>query len=209
MQGFRPWDHIRLQGTSDGSRPAHRPDPTRPEVGARPDDRPRAPGAHGRRSRIHLARTTQPGQGPAAGQPPTRRLRLGACQSRRLLHQDSDGASGPADENIRRNGQGVRQRLPAPAVAGGDGVRHRQAVHLPVPRLDIRQHRQTGRVAGPRGLPGHNRQVRRFDRASGHRIRRISLGGTRSGRHPGHRGTPGTAGRRARLVGHRPVVSAG
>ena len=70
----------------------------------------------------------------------------------------------------------------------------------------------TGRLVGlpgPRGLPDVARQVRRSDRTAGHRIRRIPLGGTGSRSRPRRRRTPGTAGRRARLVGHRAVVSAG
>ena len=43
--------------------------------------------------------------------------------------------------------------LPPPPVAGGDGVWHREAVHLPVPRMDVRQHRAVGRLPGREGFP--------------------------------------------------------
>ncbi len=71
-----------------------------------------------------------------------------------VLHQNRDGPIGPADQQRRRDGQGVQQHLPAPAVASGHRLRHREAVHLPLPRMDLRQHRQTGRAAGTGRLPG-------------------------------------------------------
>ena len=131
------------------------------------------------------ARAARPRQSLADGQSPTGRLCFGAFRSGRVLHQDGDGAVHPADPDIRRIGQSVRKCLPAPPVAGGDGVRQREAVHLPVPRVDVRQHRQAGRAAGPRRVPGRRRQIRRFDRTPRCRVRRIPLGGTGSRRHPG------------------------
>lgn len=87
-------------------------------------------------------------------------------------------------------------------------MRHRQPVQLPLPRVDLRQHRPAGRTAGPRGIPGRGAALRRPDRAAGHRVRRIPLGVTGSGSDAGRGHPPRAARRRTRLLGYRPLVPA-
>lgn len=133
---------------------------------------------------------------------------VSGCPPRDVLHQDGDGPIRPVDPNLRRLGEGVQQRLPAPPVAGGDRMRHRQPVQLPLPRVDLRQHRPAGRTAGPRGIPGRDAALCRPDRAAGHRVRRIPLGVTGSGSDAGRGHPPRAARRRTRLLGYRPLVPA-
>ena len=70
----------------------------------------------------------------------------------------------------------------------------------------------TGRLVGlpgREGFPGVQVRSDGLTELPGRRIRRIPLGGTRSRRHTGCRGTPWSARRGTRLVGHRAVVAAG
>src|SRR5215211_5814544 len=55
---------------------------------------------------------------------------------------DGDGPLHPDDPGFGRVGEGVRQRVPAPADASRGGLWHRAPIRLPVSRVDVRPRRQ-------------------------------------------------------------------
>ena len=116
----------------------------------------------------------------------------GELRDARLVQgDDRDGHAGAAHPRHRRGGPRLPQ-LVQPSRRGGDGrrARHRPALRLPVPRLDLRHEGRPRRRHRPRVLRRHRHELPRPHTPPGGRARRADLRRAHARRGDGHRRAP-------------------